>query len=145
MAGLGPWWIGGWRFSGAPLTLRLLGVALIAGGLSLLVECFARFALQGRGTPASIAPPDRLVVTGPYRRVSNPMYVAVVALILGQAALFADGRLLGYAAAIWFAFHLFVLLYEEPALRRAFPRDYAAFAAAVPRWLPRLGAWRPSA
>jgi protein-S-isoprenylcysteine O-methyltransferase Ste14 len=141
VAGLGPWWINGWRFEGAPLALRLVGGALIAGGLYLLLECFGRFAVQGRGTPAPIAPPERLVVAGPYRRVRNPMYVAVTALILGQAALFADVRLLAYAAAIWLAFHLFVLIYEEPTLRRAFPQDYAAFTAAVPRWLPRLRPW----
>jgi protein-S-isoprenylcysteine O-methyltransferase Ste14 len=71
------------------------------------------------------------------------MYVAVVALILGQAALFGDVRLLAYAAAVWLGFHLFVLIYEEPTLRRAFPKDYAAFTAAVPRWRPRLRPWRP--
>ena len=142
IAGLGPWWITAWRFQPAPPMLRLLGVALIAAGGFLLLECFGRFAVEGHGTPAPIAPPDRLVATGPYRRVRNPMYVAVVALILGQAALFADLRLLGYAAAVWLGFHLFVLLYEEPTLRSAFPADYAAFAAAVPRWLPRLRPWR---
>lgn len=142
LAGLAPWWINGWRFADAPLALRLAGAALIAGGLWLLLECFGRFALQGRGTPAPIAPPDRLVVTGPYRRVRNPMYVAVTALILGQAALFADLRLLAYAALLWLAFHIFVLIYEEPTLRQSFPADYAAFTAAVPRWLPRLKPWR---
>jgi len=144
VAGLGPWWINGWRFHDAAPALRGLGFLLIAGGLYLLVECFGRFALQGHGTPAPVAPPDRLVVTGPYRRVRNPMYVAVVALILGQAAFFADLRLLPYAAAVWLGFHLFVLIYEEPTLRRAFPKDYAAFTAAVPRWRPRLRPWRPS-
>jgi protein-S-isoprenylcysteine O-methyltransferase Ste14 len=143
VAGLGPLWINGWRFHDAPQALKALGLALITGGLYLLVECFGRFALQGHGTPAPIAPPDRLVVTGPYRRVRNPMYVAVVTLILGQAALFADARLLVYAAVVWLAFHLFVLIYEEPTLRRAFPRDYAEFTAAVPRWRPRIRPWRP--
>jgi protein-S-isoprenylcysteine O-methyltransferase Ste14 len=143
IAGLLPWWISGWRFHEAAPWLRALGLVLVAGGLYLLVECFARFALQGHGTPAPLAPPDRLVVTGPYRRVRNPMYVAVVALILGQAALFADLRLLPYAAVVWLGFHLFVLIYEEPTLRRAFPEDYAAFTAAVPRWRPRLRPWRP--
>lgn len=142
VAGVGPWWITGWRFHDGPLALRLLGVVLIGSGLYLLIECFARFALQGRGTPAPIAPTERLVVGGPYRRVRNPMYAAVVALILGQAALFEDPRLVGYAAAVWLAFHLFVLFYEEPTLRRTFPHDYRAFVAAVPRWLPRLTPWR---
>jgi protein-S-isoprenylcysteine O-methyltransferase Ste14 len=143
IAGLLPWWITGWRFHEAGPAVRALGLLLIAGGLYLLLECFGRFALQGHGTPAPIAPPDRLVVTGPYRRVRNPMYVAVVALILGQAAFFADLRLLPYAGVVWLGFHLFVLIYEEPTLRRAFPEDYAAFTAAVPRWRPRLRLWRP--
>ena len=145
VAGLGPWWINGWRLHAGPLAVRLAGVVLIAGGLYLLIECFGRFALQGRGTPAPIAPTARLVVTGPYRRVRNPMYVAVVAIILGQAAVFADLRLVAYGAAVWLAFHLFVLLYEEPTLRRAFPQDYAAFTAAVPRWRPRIRPWRAAA
>lgn len=85
------------------------------------------------------------MVAGPYRRVRNPMYVAVVAIILGQAALFADVRLLVYALSVWLGFHAFVVLYEEPTLRRAFPADYAAFVAAVPRWRPRLRPWRDAA
>src|SRR5437868_658652 len=101
IAGLGPYWISDWRFEPGPPALRGLGSVVIAAGLYLLLECFGRFAVQGRGTPAPIAPPERLVITGPYRRVRNPMYVAVVALILGQAALFADPRLLTYAALIW--------------------------------------------
>ena len=142
LAGLVPWSITGWQGPLAAPPLLALGLLLIAGGGVLLLECFARFALQGRGTPAPIAPPQRLVVTGAYRRVRNPMYVAVVALIVGQAALFADPRLMAYAAAIWLGFHLFVLAYEEPTLRQSFPDDYAAFFAAVPRWIPRLRAWR---
>lgn len=142
LAGLLPFWLTGWRMAAGPLVLKVLGALLIVGGLALLVECFGRFVVQGRGTPAPIAPPDRLVVSGPYRRVRNPMYVAVVAVILGQAALLGDLRLLGYAAVVWTAFHVFVLTYEEPTLRRSFPADYAAFFAAVPRWIPRLVPWR---
>jgi protein-S-isoprenylcysteine O-methyltransferase Ste14 len=143
VAGLIPWSMTGWRLPPhAPLALQAAGVALIAAGFWLLLECFARFALQGRGTPAPIAPPEHLVVTGPYRRVRNPMYVAVTALNLGQAALFADTRVLVYAGVLWIAFHLFVLVYEEPTLRGAFPRDYAAYFAAVPRWIPRIAPWR---
>lgn len=83
------------------------------------------------------------MVTGPYRRVRNPMYVAVTAMILGQAALFTDLRLLVYGLVVWAGFHVFVLAYEEPTLRHLFPQDYAAFFAAVPRWIPRLSPWRP--
>ncbi|HEX5264019.1 MAG TPA: methyltransferase [Phenylobacterium sp.] len=94
LAGYLPWAITDWRLGSTPAWLMALGGLAIASGLLLLLECFGRFALQGRGTPAPVAPPERLVVSGPYRRVRNPMYVAVVAIILGQAALFADVRLL---------------------------------------------------
>ncbi len=144
MAGLIPWAISGWRLGGAPVALEVLGSAMIAAGLWLLLECFARFAWQGRGTPAPIAPTERLIVTGPYRRVRNPMYVAVTAMILGQAALFADLRLLAWGLVFWLTTHAFVVLYEEPTLRRSFPDAAAAYFAAVPRWIPRLAPWRPA-
>ena len=141
-----PWLIGGWRFAGdfghSPL-VRVAGVALMLFGSAALVECFVRFAWTGFGTPAPIAPPQRLIVTGLYRHVRNPMYVAVVALVLGQALFFGDARLLLYGAAGWLVFHLFVLAYEEPVLRRQFPDDYASYTRAVPRWIPRLKPWRP--
>ncbi len=143
MAGFVPWAISGWRLRSQNPALIGLGGLMIAGGLYILIECFARFALQGRGTPAPLAPPDRLVVSGPYRRVRNPMYVAVLALVLGQAALFTDVRLLVYGLGFWLVSHAFVVFFEEPSLRRAFPADYPAFAASVPRWLPRLRPWRP--
>jgi protein-S-isoprenylcysteine O-methyltransferase Ste14 len=85
----------------------------------------------------------KLVVTGLYRYVRNPMYVAVIGIILGQALLFADRRLLLYAALFWLACHAFVVAYEEPTLRRTFGVPYAAFCAHVPRWIPRLSPWRP--
>jgi len=142
IAGVIPWLIVRWPAPIPNLGLAAFGGLILALGLVLLVECFARFAVQGRGTPAPIAPPQRLVVTGAYRHVRNPMYVAVVSLILGQAALFASLPLLVYGMVIWTAFHAFVLGYEEPTLRRQFPQDYAAFYAAVPRWIPRLRPWR---
>ena len=142
IAGYGPWAISGWRVRAVSPALQDFGVILILAGLAALVECFARFVWRGRGTPAPIAPPRSLVVSGLYRRTRNPMYVAIVTTILGQAALFGDIRLVAYAAVVWAGFHLWVLVYEEPALRRAFPGEYAAYAAAVPRWRPRLRAWR---
>jgi protein-S-isoprenylcysteine O-methyltransferase Ste14 len=145
VAGYLPWTLSRWRFAGdfgeSPL-LRAAGAVLAVGGLIILVECFVRFAWRGLGTPAPIAPTRRLVVTGLYRHVRNPMYVAVFALTAGQALLFGSAPLLLYAAAVWVAFHLFVLLYEEPTLRRQFPDDYELFLRAVPRWLPRLRPWR---
>ena len=144
IAGYLPWLITRWRFRdefGDSVLIPGAGILLASAGGLLLIECFVRFAWLGLGTPAPIAPTRRLIVTGFYRHVRNPMYVAVTALVAGQALLFGSMPLLGYAAAVWAAFHLFVLLYEEPTLRRQFPGDYDAFAAAVPRWLPRLRPW----
>lgn len=145
VAGLGPWWISGWRMQPAFLdieALRYVGVALIVLGLVISVECILRFAWKGRGTPAPFAPPERLVVSGLYRHVRNPMYVAVLGVILGLALLQGSTALLIYGAVTWAAFHVFVLGYEEPTLRSMHPDDYAAFTAGVPRWIPRLTPWR---
>jgi protein-S-isoprenylcysteine O-methyltransferase Ste14 len=123
LAGLIPWSITHWEFRPPFFDLqatRALGMLLIAAGLPGLIDSFARFALQGLGTPAPIAPPHNLVVTGLYRYVRNPMYVAVVAVILGQGILFGDWRLLIYGGLMWLAFHAFVLAYEEPVLAESF-------------------------
>lgn len=145
VAGLLPWWISGWRvqrpFLGA-VELRLAGAVLLLLGAAALVDSFARFALRGLGTPAPVAPPRRLVVTGLYRHVRNPMYTGLVAAILGQALLFGNAALLLYALLVWLAVHLFVVLYEEPTLARTFGDEYAAFRASVPRWIPRVRGWR---
>src|SRR5215470_5854473 len=96
LAGLIPWSMTHWEFQPpffGPQATRAVGMLLIAAGLPGLIDSFARFALQGLGTPAPIAPPQNLVVTGLYRHVRNPMYVAVVAVILGQGILFGDSRL----------------------------------------------------
>jgi protein-S-isoprenylcysteine O-methyltransferase Ste14 len=145
LAGLVPWWITRWElrpaFLGLELT-RVLGVLLIVVGVPGLIDSFARFALQGLGTPAPVAPTQHLVVTGLYRYVRNPMYVAVTSIILGQALLFADLRLVVYGALFWLVCHVFVLGYEEPALARSFGAQYRAYCANVPRWVPRLTPWR---
>ena len=145
LAGVVPWWISRWEFKlsflGVELT-RYVGAALILAGVTGLVDSFARFALQGLGTPAPIAPTQNLVVTGLYRYVRNPIYVAVVAVILGQAILFGDWRLMAYGGLMWLAFHAFVLAYEEPVLAQQFGTQYEDFRANVPRWIPRLSPWR---
>lgn len=144
-AGLIPWWLSRWElqpsFDGLGLA-RVVGGMLIAAGLIGLIDSFARFALQGLGTPAPIAPPEHLVVTGLYRHVRNPMYVGVVAAILGQAMLFGDVGLLVYGTVVWLAFTLFVVIYEEPTLRSTFGASYKLYCENVPRWLPRLTPWR---
>jgi protein-S-isoprenylcysteine O-methyltransferase Ste14 len=121
-----------------------LGVVLIGLGLVLLISSFARFAWQGLGTPAPVAPPKHLVVTGFYRRVRNPMYVGVLAVISGEALFFADARLFWLAAMNWLFFHLYVLAYEEPTLKLLFGAEYEAYRAHVGRWLPRLTPWTPA-
>jgi protein-S-isoprenylcysteine O-methyltransferase Ste14 len=141
VAGYVPWRICGWRVE-APLlgtsSFRLIGMLLIATGLPLLLDSFARFALQGLGTPAPIFPTRHLVVTGLFRYVRNPMYVAVVMLILGQGLFFGSVRVIEYGVAVWVGFHLFVLIYEEPTLRKTYGPQYEEFCANVPRWIPRL-------
>ncbi|MGH7493599.1 MAG: methyltransferase family protein [bacterium] len=121
---------------------RWLGGALVGVGAIIVVECFARFALKGLGTPAPIVPTERLVVSGLYRYVRNPMYVGVVLAVVGQALLFGNFVLLQYAALVWLCFFAFVVLYEEPALRRQFGSSYETYRANVRRWWPRITPWR---
>lgn len=145
VAGLVPWLITHWRAGDdASMGYTVTGGVLIALSLALLIECFVRFAVKGQGTPAPIAPTNKLVVNGAYARVRNPMYVAVTGLIFGQALLFASAALIAYAIAVWFGFLTFVIYYEEPRLRRAFPDDYPAYFQNVPRWRPRFSPWRPA-
>jgi protein-S-isoprenylcysteine O-methyltransferase Ste14 len=145
VAGYVPWWISRWRIH-SPLLhfypFRWAGAWLIVAGVPVLLDSFARFALKGLGTPAPVFPTRHLVVSGLYRYVRNPMYVAVTAVILGQGLLFGDVRVLEYGVLVWLAFHVFVVLYEEPVLRRSFGTEYEAFCANVARWVPRLSAWQ---
>ncbi|HEY1494571.1 MAG TPA: isoprenylcysteine carboxylmethyltransferase family protein [Candidatus Solibacter sp.] len=144
VAGLVPWWISRWRF-GAPLLgippVRIAGAILLTLGAIGLVDSFARFALKGEGTPAPVFPTRHLVVSGLYRYVRNPMYVSVASAIFGQALIFGNVQLLEYGGFVWLAFHLFVLLYEEPVLRETFGPEYESFCTHVPRWIPRLTPW----
>jgi protein-S-isoprenylcysteine O-methyltransferase Ste14 len=142
VAGLIPWSMTDWRTEGSPFWgSRALGGILIAAGVAVLVHAFARFVLEGVGTPAPIAPTERLVIGGIYRHVRNPMYLAVGATIVGQALLLGKTGLFVYAlvfAAIVFSF---VRLYEEPILRHRFGAQYDAYRRAVPAWWPRLRPW----
>jgi protein-S-isoprenylcysteine O-methyltransferase Ste14 len=140
VAGVIPWWISGWRlpaFEAAYFPVQIAGALLLAIAVCVLVESFARFALKGLGTPAPVFPTRHLVVSGLYRYVRNPMYVAVVSTILGQALIFRSARLCAYGLLVWTLFHLFVLLYEEPTLRKAFGAEYESFRGSVSRWIPR--------
>jgi protein-S-isoprenylcysteine O-methyltransferase Ste14 len=150
VAGLVPWWLTGWR-PGAddPAGLQIVGAVVMAAGVAVILAAFAQFAIQGLGTPAPPAPTEHLVVRGLYRYVRNPMYLAVVAIIAGQALLLSRPVLLGYAAAVAAACAAFVYGYEQPALARRYGAEYQAYKHAVPGWWPRLrprrDATRPSA
>jgi protein-S-isoprenylcysteine O-methyltransferase Ste14 len=148
VAGLVPWWLTGWS-ARAPLPwwwlpLRVVGVALLVAGAGVLVHAFARFVVEGLGTPAPVAPTQELVVGGLYRYVRNPMYLAVLAAILGQALILARPVLLGYAVVVAAAFVVFVRAYEEPTLARQFGARYQAYRQAVPGWWPRGRPFRGS-
>jgi len=146
VAGLVPWWLTGWRVQ-QPLPfwapLRAAGVALLAAGAVVLVQAFVRFVVEGAGTPAPVAPTQRLVLGGLYRYVRNPMYLAVVATIVGQALVLGQPVLLLYAAAGWAVMGAFVRWYEEPVLARRFGAHYEAYRRAVPAWWPRRRPWQP--
>jgi protein-S-isoprenylcysteine O-methyltransferase Ste14 len=140
-----PWRICRWRI-GEPLLgislIRIAGILLMIPASLVLLDCFARFALQGLGTPAPVFPTKHLVISGVYQYVRNPMYIAVVILILGQGLWCGNASVLEYGLAVWAAFHLFVLMYEEPTLRRKYGSEYLEFCAHVPRWIPRLRSWQ---
>ncbi len=120
---------------GLPQGIRWLGLAPLAAGVAIYLWCAWDFAIFGRGTPAPIDAPTRLVIRGPYRYVRNPMYVGVLSAIVGWALYLASARLCLYGAAVWTAFHLFVVLYEEPDLRSRFGAEYERYCAVVNRWL----------
>ena len=140
VAGVIPYLASRWRW-GPPLlgiaAGRWVGALVAFAGVASVVHSFARFALEGRGTPAPIAPTESLVVSGQYRYVRNPMYVAVVAIIVGQALLLGSRALVWYALGIGLLFHAFVLAYEEPTLRRRYGESYERYRSSVNRWLPR--------
>jgi protein-S-isoprenylcysteine O-methyltransferase Ste14 len=144
VAGLVPWLITRWEVDEelAWLPLQVLGGLLIAAGVAVLLHAFARFVVEGLGTPAPVAPTEKLVVGGLYRHVRNPMYVAVASTIVGQALVLGRPVLLAYAALFMATVAAFVHLYEEPTLTRQFGDDYTRYRRAVPAWRPRLSPWR---
>jgi len=146
VVGLIPWLLTRWQVR-EPLPywapMRVVGGILLIAGLIALVQAFVRFVVEGFGTPAPVAAPERLVVGGVYRYVRNPMYVAVLAAIVGQALLLGRLGLLLYAGGAWLVVAVFIRWYEEPTLTRRFGADYEAYRRAVPAWLPRLHPWEP--
>ena len=141
VAGLVPSWLTSWQMRG-PFAhwaaLRVAGLILLVLGAVELIKAFVRFVAEGRGTPAPIAPTERLVIGGLYRYVRNPMYLAVVAAITGQALVLDQPVLLVYAGAVWAVVASFVRWYEEPTLSRQFGAQYDAYRRSVPAWWPRI-------
>jgi protein-S-isoprenylcysteine O-methyltransferase Ste14 len=146
IAGLVPWLITGWH-PGAPLShlvpLRALGAVLAVAGTAILVSAFARFVVEGLGTPAPVAPPAHLVVGGLYRYVRNPIYLALDATILGQAILLWRPDLLWYTGFVALALVAWVYGLEQPELQGRFGARYDEYRRAVPGWWPRRRPWQP--
>jgi len=133
-----PWWLTGWHQHAWFWLWRVAGAVLIAAGVPVLLHAYWRFVSEGVGTPAPVAPPERLVVGGIYRYVRNAMYLAVIATIVGEALVLGRPILLLEAALFVVAVVAFVRLYEEPTLRRRFGAEYEEYCRAVPGWWPRL-------
>ena len=140
-AGVIPWLITDWDSADPPAVLVVLGGLMVVLGAAALLHAFARFVIEGIGTPAPVAPTQKLVVGGLYRHVRNPMYLAVESMILGQALLFGRPVLLAYAALFALPVVLFVRGYEEPTLRATYGEEYEAYCRAVPGWWPRRTPW----
>ena len=116
---------------------QILGMALVLLGGALVIASILAFVRVGRGTPAPFDPPQHLVTSGPFRIVRNPIYVGALLSLAGAAWYYRSTALLLYAGALAIGFHLLVLIYEEPRLRRVFGGEYEAYCARVRRWLPR--------
>ena len=137
VVGLVPYWIlssTGRAHWPEPGILLILGIILFLLGAATALSSAWRFAVHGKGTPAPIDPPKFLVSGGTYRFTRNPMYVGIVSMVLGEAMAFTSTWLLVYALFLFSLFHSFVILYEEPTLRRQFGSSYEEFCTHVPRW-----------
>jgi protein-S-isoprenylcysteine O-methyltransferase Ste14 len=119
---------------GAP---QVVGMVVAGSGGAIALWCILSFAVVGRGTPAPFDPPRRLVVRGPYAVVRNPMYIGAGLALSGASLFYQSLPLLGYTAGFFLVTHLFVVLYEEPTLRRTFGADYGSYCRRVRRWWPR--------
>jgi protein-S-isoprenylcysteine O-methyltransferase Ste14 len=141
IAGYIPWRYFNFRLSAATLdALSVVGLACMLAGIALLAVCVWEFARSGRGTLSPVDPPRQLVVRGLYRYMRNPMYVAVTAIVLGEAMIARSLDLVIYWAAFFLAANLFVIGYEEPNLRRRFGASYEEYTRSVRRWIPRFSA-----
>jgi protein-S-isoprenylcysteine O-methyltransferase Ste14 len=146
VAGLVPWLISGWdvqwSMSVLGIAMLALGCALVAVAVVVLVRNFVRFVVEGRGTPSPVLQTERLVVGGDYRFVRNPMYLAVITAILGQATIFGSFALVLYALTVWAIMAIFVRWYEEPLLQNRYGDEYERYRRGVRAWVPRLRPWQ---
>ena len=118
--------------------ISLLAIPLWLIGSLIVLRCFWDFTFKGRGTPVPIDPPKELVVTGLYHYVRNPIYVGVLSIFLGHFLWFGYWSLLIYTLIALIGVHFFIILYEEPTLKRKFGAAYEDYLKRVPRWIPRL-------
>ena len=120
-------------------TPQILAMVIETIGAAIALLCIVTFILFGKGTPAPFDAPRHLVVRGPYRFVRNPMYIGATLALIGAALFYGSLALLLYSAAFILACHFFVIIYEEPTLRRTFGLDYEAYCQRVNRWWPGMG------
>jgi len=118
--------------------LQLIAIPMAAVGAYMVVWVSTAFVRQGKGTPIPIEPPTRLVITGLYRYVRNPMYVGAILIVLAEAVYFSAIWLVLYAGGLWLLLHTFMIIFEEPQLKQRFGADYERYLSEVPRWIPRL-------
>jgi len=140
VAGLIPYWIlgdqVGYLFNKQLLNpgLHYFGLVVFLIGLVIMIGCIMNFALKGRGTLSPLDPTQKLVISGPYKWSRNPMYVGVVLMLIGEAVFFLSFELGTYALFIFILFHVFIMLVEEPRLKRDFGEKYGRYCAQVRRW-----------
>jgi len=115
---------------------QILSLVLTSLGIGIYTRCLWDFAHSGRGTPSPFEPPQILVVRGLYRNVRNPLYLGLLAVLLGESAFFESWSLIRYAAGYFLSVHLFVVFYEEPHLGHRFGKSYDTYRESVRRWIP---------
>lgn len=118
--------------------LQLIAILVGTVGVFMVVWVSTAFVRQGKGTPIPIEPPTRLVITGFYRYVRNPMYVGAILTVLAEAVFFSSFWLAIYSLGLWALLHTFMIIFEEPQLKRRFGADYERYLTEVPRLIPRL-------
>lgn len=131
------WLLGGFHRPENALLTWLGGVVFVIGA-AIYFRCAWEFAVRGLGTPAPIAPTKFLVTTALHRYVRNPMYIGVALAIVGQAIVFHSSHVAEYAVVMILIAHTFVVLYEEPTLKRQFGESYEEYRQKVPRWIPKI-------